>query len=441
MAFTKKEKAAVKALVSCHETGKPVGNYSALVVLNDGAGITYGCHQATHGSGSLYKIVKMYCDISNSETSKALEPYLAGLKNAAKRFEYAKIAKLKTLLKEAGNEQAMRYAQNEVFDVNYFKPALRAVEGSGWVTPLALAVVYDSMIQGGWLKIRDRVNARNEKEWIKQFVAARRKWLASSSKQVVRNSVYRMTTFESLMAKGNWSLNVPFVVHGATVTNAHLSLWIAGEDINKEPKDIPDAPSIVVSDEIQPLLEGNTEGIAEDEEMQTDEENQPIEGEVKEPVEEDGAKVGEPVPDEPAKEGEAIVGGRPNDQPVIIPKVEPEPTSGWKTWSTSVTGVLSSIGVSGAALGTWFWGAITDPTSSSFALVLVIIGIVAAGLFAIIYLIIRAKDKARREQHAHEIMLEELKLRSIPDRYNVKVDRRTIERTEEETAKAAENAD
>lgn len=41
MAFTKRNKAAVKALVSCHETGKPVANYSAIVVLKDDAGITY----------------------------------------------------------------------------------------------------------------------------------------------------------------------------------------------------------------------------------------------------------------------------------------------------------------------------------------------------------------------------------------------------------------
>ena len=39
MSFTKKNKVAVKALVSVHETSKPTANYSAIVVLNDDAEI------------------------------------------------------------------------------------------------------------------------------------------------------------------------------------------------------------------------------------------------------------------------------------------------------------------------------------------------------------------------------------------------------------------
>jgi hypothetical protein len=109
MSFTKKQRAAVKAIVSCHETGRPIGNYSALVVLNDDAGITYGSHQATHKSGSLYKIVQMYVNISNSPVSKGLDPYVSGLKNPALRHKYAKDAKLKSLLREAGKEPAMRF--------------------------------------------------------------------------------------------------------------------------------------------------------------------------------------------------------------------------------------------------------------------------------------------------------------------------------------------
>ncbi len=48
------------AIVSIFETGKPHGNYAALVVLNDGAGISYGIKQFTHRSGSLLQVVEKY---------------------------------------------------------------------------------------------------------------------------------------------------------------------------------------------------------------------------------------------------------------------------------------------------------------------------------------------------------------------------------------------
>ena len=48
------------AIVSIFETGKPRGNYAALAVLNDGAGISYGIKQFTHRSGSLLQVVEKY---------------------------------------------------------------------------------------------------------------------------------------------------------------------------------------------------------------------------------------------------------------------------------------------------------------------------------------------------------------------------------------------
>lgn len=426
MAFTKRDKAAVKALVSCHETGKPVSNYSAFVVLNDDAGITFGAHQGTHKSGTLYKIVKMYCDVSDSDTSKKLEKYLSGLKIPSKRHEFAKDKTLKSLLIKSGSEPAMRFAQDKVFEVNYLDPALQAVSGSGWVTPLALAVVYDSMIQGGWTRVRDRVKGADEKSWIKNYVAARRKWLGSSSKQVVRNSVYRMTTFENLIAKGNWDLDVPFTVHGVRITNEHLNVWIEAdtpaEDIVEEVLVLEPAPNFFI---------GNTEGIADDgDDSILENEDVEIQSEVTPNNEVDDKsgdqpKAGEPAPDSPAQEGEAIVGGRPQDPSIIIEQKKPEETGGWRTWSTTVTGFFGSLGVSLTAFGTWIWGALQDPTSSNFILVLGGATLILGGIFGIVYLIIRAMDKSRREKQAHEITLKEMEYKSNPVMYNVKVDRRS----------------
>lgn len=321
MAFTKRNRAAVKALVSCHETGKPIANYSAYVVLKDDAGITFGAHQATHKSGTLYKIVKMYCDITDSPLSKKLDAYVVGLKNPSMRHKYAADKNLKSLLIQAGKEPAMRFAQDKVFEVDYLEPATQAVLGSGWSTPLALAVVYDSMIQGGWTKVRDKVKPATEKVWIKNYVAARRKWLNSSSRQVVRNSVYRMTTFERLIANNNWDLNTPFPVHGVNVTDDHLAVWMASETPSRDSIVAGDVDGILVDAPASNFFIGNTEGIADDDsaggswddgvdivddgtedvEPQTSEPEIPIETKPTNNETGDPPKAGEPVPDAPAQ--------------------------------------------------------------------------------------------------------------------------------------------
>lgn len=444
MAFTKKQKAAVKAIVSCHETGKPVGNYSALVVLKDDAGITYGSHQATHKSGSLHKIVQMYCNMSNSPVSKALDPYVAGFKNPALRHKYAQDTKLKNLLKAAGKEAPMRYAQDKVFEVNYFEPALRAVEGSKWTSPLALAVVYDSVIQGGWTKVRDRVKAPDEKSWIKAYVAARRRWLSSSKRGVVRNSVYRMKTFENLIARGNWNLDVPITVHGAKITDEHLAVWIATETPTREVVEIGEVATINVTPPSANYFKGNTEGIAEEESEaggswaeegdEPIESVDPIEEPIEEPVEninepdrgglEEPVKAGEPAPDAPAQEGEAIVGGRPQDPPIIIEQKKIESASGWRTWPTTITATLSGLGLSVGGCITWISGVELSEKAQETIGWIVIVGLVIAAVYGLFYLITRSVTAYANGKRKHEIELKELELRSMPDRYNVKLDRR-----------------
>lgn len=447
MVFTKKQRAAVKAIVSCHETGKPVGNYSAFVVLPDDAGITYGCHQATHKSGSLHKIVQMYCNISNSDTSKGLESYVSGLKNPALRHKYAKDAKLKSLLKQAGNEPAMRFSQDRVFEVNYFEPALRAVEGSGWTQPLSLAVVYDSMIQGGWTTVRDRVKGDTEKDWIKSYVAARRRWLAGSRRPIVRGTVYRMKTFETLMANGNWELEVPITVHGAKITGEHLAVWMAAEAPTTSSISVGFVDTIAISEPSTGFFEGNTEGMADEpDELSAggswaEDEVEDINGGVSETeppvdtIEEesstpdngktgDPAKAGEPVPDAPAQQGEAIVGGRPQDPPIIIEKPTEETPSGWKTWPTTITATLGSLGLSAGGIFTSMSGVNLSPQLQMTIGWIIILGLVSAAGYGLFYLVTRMMAKNREAQRAHDIQMKELELRSMPDRYNVKIDRR-----------------
>ena len=54
------DKTKALAIVSIFETSKPFGEYDACVVLNDGAGVSYGINQFTHRSGSLSMVIRRY---------------------------------------------------------------------------------------------------------------------------------------------------------------------------------------------------------------------------------------------------------------------------------------------------------------------------------------------------------------------------------------------
>jgi hypothetical protein len=60
--ITKDQKKVIDSVLSIFETGKvpTPASYSTCAILTDGAGISYGKHQATDRAGSLDKIVDLY---------------------------------------------------------------------------------------------------------------------------------------------------------------------------------------------------------------------------------------------------------------------------------------------------------------------------------------------------------------------------------------------
>lgn len=138
----------------------------------------------------------------------------------------------------------------------------------------------------------------------------------------------------------------------------------------------------------------------------------------------DPPKPGEPAPDQPAEAGQPVVGGRPQDPPIVISPPEEKPATGWKTWPTTITATLGSLGLSVGGLFTSLSGIELSPTMQTIIGWLIIIGIVVASIYGLFYLISRAWATYNETKRAHEIVLKELELRSMPNRYNVKLDRR-----------------
>jgi chitosanase len=232
MSVTNEQKKAIDSILSVFETGKvpTPAAYQTCTILRDGAGISYGKHQATDNAGSLDKIVAKYIS-AGGKHAEALKPYVPRLAanetaklNPAAHPEWAKA--LVSLLKEAGADPVMHKAQDEVFDENYWNPAVTHAKAIGLTTALGYAVVYDTCIHSGPGRVathraafpqKSPANGGDEKEWVRAYVGARKAWLAGSSNALVQRTVYRMETFEGLMTAGNWSLATPFTVRGVKI--------------------------------------------------------------------------------------------------------------------------------------------------------------------------------------------------------------------------------
>jgi chitosanase len=229
MAFTERDKAAARVIVSIFETSKKHGDPAALAVLDDGAGISFGIHQATHKSGSLAKVVEHYVEIDGI-LADDLKGFLVAMRNIQRPaiFQMANSITLRNLLIEAGtNDPLMRKAQEEVVDTNYMLPAIQFAEENGLTHPLALAICYDSMIQGGlrkvWARLALPLLTPAQEERLKAYCIERARWLKSRNSRDVRNSAYRPQNLLALIEANNWQLHTPFSVRKIQVNEDDLT--------------------------------------------------------------------------------------------------------------------------------------------------------------------------------------------------------------------------
>jgi len=224
MAFTENDKLKALAIVHVFETSKPFGDYAACVVLNDGAGVSYGINQFTHRSGSLAAVVREYLANGGQlgrEIFTSTLPVLAK-KTTAAIEQLAGNELFKRTLKTAAITGEIKAAQRLVAYERYLRPAMEICERMRFVTPLSLAVVYDSVTHGSWELISARVNSTVrttkpeplafEKSWITEYVRARHRWLTEIRRLKATN--YRTKFFLDQIAIGNWELRLPVTVHG-----------------------------------------------------------------------------------------------------------------------------------------------------------------------------------------------------------------------------------
>jgi len=229
--FSEIDRKKAMAIVRIFETGKAMGDYTAVAVLDDGAGISYGISQFTHRSGSLATVVEKYLSTGANVGRVVLEEKLPLLqrKTPAAIRTAAADTKLKAALKAAAITSEMRQAQDETAEQLYLQPAIDICASMGFTQPLSLAVVYDSLNHGSWERIRDEVpfsvtpngaDLTQERLWITTYVRKRDAWLASVKRLTVTR--YRTQFFLAQIAVSNWELKLPVRVHGVLLTYADL---------------------------------------------------------------------------------------------------------------------------------------------------------------------------------------------------------------------------
>ena len=217
------------AITSVFETGKASGDYSMVAVLKDGAGISYGKHQATDRSGTLDKIVHQYVHRGGS-LAGMLAPYIVRLTDSPPTLH--KDDEFMQLLANLGKDPVMQKVQDDVFARDYWRPALKTGEVCELELPLSYAVLYDICIQSGpgrIKKLRKQFKevppskGGDEESWVRALNNARWSWLRGHSNPVVRTTVYRPKSFFEIMtSEAGWNLQLPLRVWNVTISETDL---------------------------------------------------------------------------------------------------------------------------------------------------------------------------------------------------------------------------
>jgi chitosanase len=219
------QQTTARAIVNVFETGRVLGKYAAIGVLKGDSGhLSYGRSQAALGSGVLFDLLDAYCQKPAATCADALRVFLPRVKNRDVTLDRNQDFR-NLLVRAATEDPVMRLTQDQFFDSRYLAPACRAADALGIGEPLGITVIYDSLIQGGWGLLKQKVGAvttRGSRDWVQRYIDARRTWLGSL-KAPLPSTVYRMDAFASLIQSDKWNLELPMAVHNVNITPESLT--------------------------------------------------------------------------------------------------------------------------------------------------------------------------------------------------------------------------
>jgi hypothetical protein len=228
--LTPDQRRTAEAIVSVFETGHlpVVEAYSTCTILADGAGLSFGVHQAT--GATLEEVVALY-GIRAGAYAAPIRRALAGhqIREAATWSSLAAapqwVRDTADQLRLAGADSVMRSVQDEVFERFYWDPSAAQADRLGLQTALGVLAVYDLAIQSGLGRLdvlrtrfpeRPPCSGGEERAWVSELLAARGAWLAGLG-GVAARTTYRVDALLELAEEGRWDLARPLTVRGVRI--------------------------------------------------------------------------------------------------------------------------------------------------------------------------------------------------------------------------------
>lgn len=230
--LTPEQKTIAEKLTSLFENGTTEINYDYAENLKDGRGITAGRAGFTTADEDAYEVVKRY---SEKLPYNPLYKYLKTLKKLSEdgSNNTKDLEGFEEAWKNTAKDKIFRDTQDEIVDELYYKPAIKHVNELGLKTPLAQAVIYDTIIQHGDGDYADGLpalikettekmhgtpknNTINENAWLKAFIQVRKNDLENAkdknTRDIWKESVGRCDVFLQIAESENYELKLPIKI-------------------------------------------------------------------------------------------------------------------------------------------------------------------------------------------------------------------------------------
>jgi chitosanase len=177
----------------------------------------------TEGSGNLSKVLNMYC-LMNGDYTAQLQPYISKIRTGVLASSDSFIA----LLKEMGQkDELFGKCQEFAYRALILKLGYKKCADFGIKSALGALIIQDSVLHGS-LDLVANIFAYprpsrggDEKEFLKQYVDARRKWWLNHPNNPYQGQegkgTYRMDLMLRLLNAENWDLSQSFSTNGVVI--------------------------------------------------------------------------------------------------------------------------------------------------------------------------------------------------------------------------------
>ena len=228
-----KMKDRVKAISNVFEVGEPKADYAYVEDLGDGRGLTVTSYGFCTCNDEVTRIIKLYDSLA---PGNALGRFLLVLAPGDDALSSEKLAGFADAWSREAKASNLLPAVCEKFaDQIYFDPAVRFARDAKIVTPVGLAILYDTLLQHGAGDDEDSLNAvyqrtvaqtawpnrGTEQDFLHALLEVRRRVLAnphnSDTADVWRKSLPRVDALFGLL-KNNPDLRPPVLVRNDEVS-------------------------------------------------------------------------------------------------------------------------------------------------------------------------------------------------------------------------------